>query len=558
MAAVPTFPDVPRENPNFSAIEYLAHTAVFKGYPNGRFELEREMNRAELMTISVRNLGIQPDPAVYKDCFPDVTTQWFAPYVCYAKSLAFVEGYASGEFLPGQAVTEAEALKIILRPSYGQEIDAQTKEQVKAIAYPSTPVQDWEYPYIAFAESQNLLMYAYGSQAPRAEIAEILFRFKVTSENQWKAYHPFLRNELFIKKGLSELLPHVPACSRLGPADKWVFDAFYAKSALKSFLESKYAGIQPLTWQAAYPFFGNLSLCRFADQSLLASVAVRTGEETVSSHVVYWDPTGQVLREDSVSCPKSTSSFSITNPDPRYSIPGFDFEHVNSFEFLSCKHLKVGESIYYGHYKMYPVDPATFVILEEPYSKDAEDVFWHNQPFQSEDEFPVDPSSFESLGDPLSRDKHHVYFKQHHLQGFDPSTFKALGTGYGKDDHQIFDPYFWKEGRALPQDVATFEVINYTYTKDQAQVYLNYEGKRNQLILGADPLSFEALLSPEEDRFTPFGKDAQAIYYQGKLLKSHGLDLASVEWLGGNLLKDAQGHTCRAKAYDSFAVCLVE
>src|SRR5690606_37599142 len=102
----------------------------------------------------------------------------------------------------------------------------------------------------------------------------------------------------------------------------------------------------------------------------------------------------------------------------------------------------------------------------------AEDVFWHNLPFKSEDDLPVDPNSFEVLRNPLSKDRHHVYYKQFHVEGFDPDSFMALEAGYGKDAHQIFDPYFWQNNQLVPQDVASFEVINYTYTKDKDRVYM--------------------------------------------------------------------------------------
>lgn len=86
--------------------------------PNG------PMNRAELVTTLVRcAYGLQEVPSVAP--FPDVSVgEYYAGYVAKAKELGWIGGYADGTFRPGNAVTRAEALKIILLSQFADsEID---------------------------------------------------------------------------------------------------------------------------------------------------------------------------------------------------------------------------------------------------------------------------------------------------------------------------------------------------------------------------------------------------------------------------------------------------
>ena len=58
-------------------------------------------------------LEVTPDPNVYNNCFEDVTTEWYAKYVCYAKEEGLVEGYSGNYFKPGDNIMRAEAVKIV-------------------------------------------------------------------------------------------------------------------------------------------------------------------------------------------------------------------------------------------------------------------------------------------------------------------------------------------------------------------------------------------------------------------------------------------------------------
>ena len=109
-----------QNHPNQTAIEYLFEKDVISGYPDGSFQPNTGLNRAELLKILVGGKGIKPSDG-FRDCFPDVQNQWFARFVCYAKEQNWVQGYKDGTFEPSSLVNKAEAIKMLVE-SQGFEI----------------------------------------------------------------------------------------------------------------------------------------------------------------------------------------------------------------------------------------------------------------------------------------------------------------------------------------------------------------------------------------------------------------------------------------------------
>ncbi len=109
------FPDVAESHRHYKAVRYLTLLNVFEGYPDGTFQPDGFINRAEFMKILfVDSVEESENPDSYKNCFPDVGEQWFAPYVCYGFEQGIVKGYEDGFFHPERTVTKAEALKMLL------------------------------------------------------------------------------------------------------------------------------------------------------------------------------------------------------------------------------------------------------------------------------------------------------------------------------------------------------------------------------------------------------------------------------------------------------------
>lgn len=110
----------PRETEDAALKRRIIYTAydrdIIDGYPDGTFQPDAPINRAEALKIIFTASKLEPfDTENRNGKFPDVNPgDWFADYVSMALSYEFIEGYADGTFKPEQHITRAEAAKIVL------------------------------------------------------------------------------------------------------------------------------------------------------------------------------------------------------------------------------------------------------------------------------------------------------------------------------------------------------------------------------------------------------------------------------------------------------------
>jgi hypothetical protein len=161
---------------NKTAIQYLSEQGVLGGYSDGTFKPSNTINRAELAKILVAANNVSPTVSEYHDCFSDVTNEWFAPYVCYAKVQGWVSGYSDGSFRPGNPVNTAEAIKMILN-AQGITLSSSTENNT----YSDVDASAWYATYIATANSKGLLevdrgKLGVGNNMTRGGVAESIYR----------------------------------------------------------------------------------------------------------------------------------------------------------------------------------------------------------------------------------------------------------------------------------------------------------------------------------------------------------------------------------------------
>lgn len=162
--ATESFPDVYEGHINYDAINYVKSSGIVEGYPDGNYKASNKINRAEFTKIIV-NATTGPDEIAGSNCFPDVKDEWFAKYVCTAKSKNIIEGYPDGNFKPADDILFVEAAKII------------------AIAF-GQPAQDsdpWFKNYVDYLNERLAIPFSINKldQAiDRGEMAEIIYRLK--------------------------------------------------------------------------------------------------------------------------------------------------------------------------------------------------------------------------------------------------------------------------------------------------------------------------------------------------------------------------------------------
>lgn len=139
------------------SVQFLADRGVVKWYPDGSFGVNWSISRAELLKIILEWVGalslygtgesgnvqlVTEETLRLQNCFPDVTTQWYAPYICYAKEKGIAKWYPDGTFKPDNKVTIAEWLKMTINT-----FDVGVKEGIGEM---------WYTPYMDFVHNNNI------------------------------------------------------------------------------------------------------------------------------------------------------------------------------------------------------------------------------------------------------------------------------------------------------------------------------------------------------------------------------------------------------------------
>jgi len=120
--------DVQDTTPRELKIKALNRLGVINGYDDGTYKGDKSINRAEFLKILVASAypdevdeAAGSDPAK-QNCFSDVVDDWYAKYVCVAKSKGIVKGYENGSFAPEQQINVVEALKIIMETLHPESV----------------------------------------------------------------------------------------------------------------------------------------------------------------------------------------------------------------------------------------------------------------------------------------------------------------------------------------------------------------------------------------------------------------------------------------------------
>ncbi len=171
------FPDVPGSHVNAQAINYLKLKSVLQGDDEaGTFRPAANLNRAEFAAIIARLAAVSPDKNKYRNCFPDVKEEWFAPYVCWAKEQGYVKGFEAGNlkgmYGPDQTLINAETIVILSRMAGWDVKEADV----------------WYEGAMAYAKDKGILDAGFDKKISRAVMAETVFRAAVSSSNENNEY----------------------------------------------------------------------------------------------------------------------------------------------------------------------------------------------------------------------------------------------------------------------------------------------------------------------------------------------------------------------------------
>ena len=95
-----------------NAVSTLSNAGIIAGYEDGSFKPNGYITRAEFATIAARFFDVTYNG---KDLFPDISGHWAKDYINQTANKGFVNGYEDGTFKPDRNITRAEAVTLVNR-----------------------------------------------------------------------------------------------------------------------------------------------------------------------------------------------------------------------------------------------------------------------------------------------------------------------------------------------------------------------------------------------------------------------------------------------------------
>ncbi|MBF2000183.1 MAG: S-layer homology domain-containing protein [Synechococcales cyanobacterium M58_A2018_015] len=179
--AAVTFPDVPETYWAYPFIADLTRRGIIDGFPDGSFQPEQPVNRAQFAALLK---GVLPEEARRQQAiaFNDVSPEfWGSPAIDAAVKADFLRGFPDNTFQPEQpisrmqvllALTNGFRLPLAADPAAALQ-DVQDRDQIPA----------WAQPAIAAAKNAGLMVnhptveqFRPNQAATRAEVAAMLYQ----------------------------------------------------------------------------------------------------------------------------------------------------------------------------------------------------------------------------------------------------------------------------------------------------------------------------------------------------------------------------------------------
>ena len=169
-----------------NAVSTLSKAGILNGYEDGSFQPNGNITRAEFATIAARFFE-----ATYEgeDLFPDIEDHWARDYINQAAHAGIVNGYPNGTFQPQENITRAEAMTIVNR-TLDRHPDAD-HFLADMITWPDNLESAWYYEQVQEAtNSHEYIMKTDADKNPYEIWKEILpVRDWSDLENTWSEAH---------------------------------------------------------------------------------------------------------------------------------------------------------------------------------------------------------------------------------------------------------------------------------------------------------------------------------------------------------------------------------
>ncbi|KUP20887.1 S-layer homology domain-containing protein [Paenibacillus sp. DMB5] len=133
------FKDVPNSHWSKNAIQTAVANGWMKGYPDGSFQPEQKVTRAELAAVLARVKYLPQNQATTIE-FSDVDGHWAETFIGSVVASGWFNGYEDGSFKPNQAITRAETVRI-----FNLLLERHTEHIGLTQVWPDVPEEHWSF-----------------------------------------------------------------------------------------------------------------------------------------------------------------------------------------------------------------------------------------------------------------------------------------------------------------------------------------------------------------------------------------------------------------------------
>lgn len=151
-----SFTDVSPDAWYAEAVHALASLGMLGGYPDGTFQPDRPITRAEFAVVA---LAFADSCSGASGSFPDVSqNDWFYRYAAQASEYGWIGGYPDGSFRPNSKISRAE-VSVIVNNMLGRDADERFIDRSSDELVTFTDLTDGHWAYYAIMEAANTHTY---------------------------------------------------------------------------------------------------------------------------------------------------------------------------------------------------------------------------------------------------------------------------------------------------------------------------------------------------------------------------------------------------------------
>ena len=154
-----------------NAISTLSNMGIIDGYPDGSFQPNAGITRAEFAKIAVSYFKDNVRETI-GDRFSDIHGKWYTEYVNLANELAIVNGYPDGTFRPDNKIIRAESMTIVNNTLRRTPCKEGLLPVSVMITWPDNAASAWYYE--AVQEATNSHEYSRASTTAKEQWTKLL------------------------------------------------------------------------------------------------------------------------------------------------------------------------------------------------------------------------------------------------------------------------------------------------------------------------------------------------------------------------------------------------